>query len=69
MSDEMRPKPIYLVRKQGGEFTYFVAGKTNGEAHAIYFADGSVFDCHNGWREPGKYLRPIVRVLMGREVI
>lgn len=38
-------------------------------AHAIFFADGSVFDCYSGWRQPSKYTKPIVRMKMGRAVV
>jgi hypothetical protein len=60
-----RAKPIYIVRDEGGDILPFIP-MPGGRVHAIYFSDGSVFDCYNGWRPPSPYAKPIVRVPMGR---
>jgi len=62
-----KPKPIYFAREEGGELEPFKS--PNGAVHAIWFADGSQFDTVNGWRKPNPWLKPRVRVLMGRAIV
>lgn len=71
----MRPEPIYLGIREGDDRLYDWKDRKNLNshegirAHSIHFADGSIFDCYNGWREPNIYRKPLVRVKMGRAVV
>lgn len=57
--EKPKPSPVGYIEEEGDEMVPwvdvedFVAGKGRNakKAHAIYFADGNVFDMVSGWRK------------------
>ena len=50
---ETKPEAIEVTAYEGGKWRPFLPGQINTPAntiHAVRFADGSVWDCYNGWR-------------------
>jgi hypothetical protein len=80
-----RTETIAITREQGGDWIHFAWNQDDedgphgrgGNIHSILFADGSIWDSVNGWREevetrpfltmPGGWVdKPRIRVRMGR---